>query len=321
MHQRPPSLYENIFILGSSSFPVLLNILQSCSVSFVCWTIVLLSYYSLSIYKSLSFYFLCLVIIGFVFYLILQTYLIVIGIKWITVLGSIEMKRNERWVKKLISHQFKYAGKISEEIFVQFKILLYNQFKSNPNVNNNDNEELSSYRNNNKNTINFDLNYYPCLKELIKTSYKRYKRNVCDSIKIGTELKPLLASCGSCFEWNDINITLIISLLGETKRSKGEIDLNDLYDICGALLYFKTLKPHQIIKTVFETYYDNYPKIYKETKSLKWSNIELFFNHNLRFFNDEMLLYLKEQCSYIRETFSLDDFISTIVTPRYYYPN
>lgn len=333
MNQRPPSLYENLFALGNTTFPVLLNMLQSFAVLFICWVIVLFTYYSMKLFEEFSYYGLCAIIVGALLYLFIQSYLIVIGIKWITVLRSIEMKRNEKCVKKLINHHLTYAGRLSEEIFVQFKILLYDKSKDKTqslsldlsnthHINYNHNKEIffnSKHKSNKAIEINDYELQYPSLKEIIKANYKRYKSNLEEPLLIATELKPFLISCGNSLDSNDIHFVSL--LLGEQRESEGKIYLNDLYDICGAILYFRNQKPDTIVRRVFEFYYETYPKIYKETKSLKWKNIDLFFQHYANYFTEEIQDYLKEECRYIGETFSLDDFISIVVTPRRYYPN
>lgn len=229
---------------------------------------------------------------------------------------SIEMKRNEKCVKKLVNYHLKKAGKISEDLFVQFKKLYYDN-KTNTIRNREDQLIGNDDSYNSQNQTEFELTY-PTLIDMIKTNYARFKKNLDDPIIIKDELQPFLKSCGNSLTKEEIEFTY--HMVDNLPQMNGKLYLNNLNDICGAVIYFQKLKPYDIVYSVFDYYYKRNQNLFeKETQGLKWKNIELFLESHQLYFNKEMIGFIKDECTYMGEQFSLDAFISTILTPRQFY--
>lgn len=305
-------------MLGQTTFPFIINTLQCCCIIFICWLIITFSHYTTAItstYTNYSYFFIVPISIC---YIITQCYLIVIALKWYTMLTSIEMKRNEKCVKKLINYHLKKAGKISEDIFIQFKKLYYDNKKNT--IKNRENQLIEE---DNKSNISqsqykeFELTY-PTLIDLLKTNYARFKNSLEEPIDIKDELQPFLKSCGNSLTREEIEFTY--HMIDNIPQMNGKIYLQNLNEICGGIIYFRKIKPYEIVYNVFNDYYKRNLNLFeKETLGLRWKNIELFIENHQLYFNKEMIEFIKDECAYLGEQFSLDAFISTILTPRQFY--
>ena len=150
------------------------------------------------------------------------------------------------------------------------------------------------------------------LESLIKLSLTRFKRyqnqNVLD---IKTELKPFLKSTGNDLNEEEIDFLLFCSeMLFPNFNYK--LTFEQLCDLCGVVLYFRTKNQEEVMRTVFSYFYKNNPQFYKD-KVLKWENIENFIDNFNVYFSDKDKEFMKEEANYLGEYFTLDAFIMTVV--------
>ena len=155
------------------------------------------------------------------------------------------------------------------------------------------------------------------MKDMLTVEYNRFDKANGDSIDIKYELRPFLKSCGNIL--NASEIEFMLSLYPPNTEFDGNLTLWQLFDICGALLLFRMKKPSELISFAFDYYYKENPQMYREN-IMKWINIEEFFTFYKDYFNQRQLKYIKEQCDYLGNSFSTDEFIAAISTPSQYYP-
>ena len=135
-HQRPASLYENLFIGGTTGVAILFNIVQTCTLLFNAWLILVYTKHMSYMYDAYTKTTTLLFVIPIsIVYFILQVYITAIVLKWHTIIDSVEMKRNEKCVRKLVNFHLREAGRLSEEIFQNFKRIYYDiKINSKPEV-------------------------------------------------------------------------------------------------------------------------------------------------------------------------------------------
>ena len=315
LHQRAPSLYEDLLFCGQSGIYFILNILQCCSILLICWCIATFAYFADKITKKFSNLHYWYIIIGFVLFTIAQVYITVICLKWLTMISSIEMKRNDKCVKKMIKNQMKQIGEVSNEIINSFKKIYFDvkKGKGTPGAINN---QLLIEEEDSKDSNEFELQIQT-MKDMLTVEYNRFDKANGDSIDIKYELRPFLKSCGNIL--NASEIEFMLSLYPPNTEFDGNLTLWQLFDICGALLLFRMKKPSELISFAFDYYYKENPQMYREN-IMKWINIEEFFTFYKDYFNQRQLKYIKEQCDYLGNSFSTDEFIAAISTPSQYYP-
>ena len=334
VHQRPTNFYENLIIFGHTGFYFLLNLIQCICVLFVCWGISLYVQFREDMTDKFGKIAYLFIILCSLIYLVSQEYLTTITLKWFTVIDSIEMNRNNKCIQKMINKHLKKSGEIANKIYTNFK-KIYFDIKTNGNalgeenskiINDSlsENENLISTKPKNKNhNINNNNNdndefklIYPNLENFLTLSFNRFQKMRNNSIDVRYELRPFLRSCGNVLS-ND-EIVFMLHLMEDKKKYQGTLNLEQLKYICGATLFFRQKKPQDIIKFVFDNYYNQNSKVFKDIY-LEWGNIELFLNENSDYFSKEEINFMKNICEYIGDTFSLDGFIMGILAPRQYY--
>jgi hypothetical protein len=107
----------------------------------------------------------------------------------------------------------------------------------------------------------------------------------------------------------------MLHLIQNFHSFKGQLTITNLFNIYGAILHFRILNPFDIIKFVMTTYYKSYPQTY-----MTYNTIELFVNTYHKFFTIEENEFIKEQCRYLGESFTLDALMINILSLRQYYP-
>ena len=313
-HQRPPSIYENLMIFGISGFPFLLNIIQSICIIFIAWSVITFSKHFNKIedkYSKLSYIFL---IGGCIIYFILQGFLSTLILKYYTIIDSIEMKRNEKCVKKMINNHLYHSGKISEQIFKNFK-RIYFDMKINSKNDILEDQIFNNINNERENELSLT---YRHLQNMIKTCVERYTKKTGENavIDIENDLMPFLKTLGNNLTNSDIEFMLY--LIQNFKNFKGKLTIENLSDIYGAILHFRKLTPLQIVNFVFDNFYKNNPQYFRESH-FTYQSIELFINNYHKFFNDEQIEFIKEQCRYLGESFTLDSLMINILSLRQFY--
>jgi len=201
-HQRPPSIYENLMIFGISGFPFLLNLIQSICIIFIAWSVITFSKHFNKIedkYSKLSYIFL---IGGCIIYFILQGFLSTLILKYYTIIDSIEMKRNEKCVKKMVNNHLYHSGKISEQIFKNFK-RIYFDMKINANHEILEDQIFNNINNERENELSLT---YRHLQNMIKTCVYRYTKKNDENavIDIENDLMPFLKTLGNNLTNSDI---------------------------------------------------------------------------------------------------------------------
>lgn len=324
MHQRPPSLYEKEILFGQSGFYFMLNLLQCCCFIFICWTVTLFGYYGPKLSNEYNNNIYMIMIAGFIIYLVLQLLMTTIALKWLTVISSVEMKRNEKCVKKMINHKMKEMCIISNSVLNSFKKIYYdvNLRSSTPTpMGDNEYDDFNQLIDSDNNSVSSQNQKFklssPNLKEFITLNWNRFKKANNTSIDIQYELKPFLKSCGNIL--NNEEIDFFLYLIGKSKKYNGTLNLNQLCDICGAILHFRQKNPETILKFVFDNYYMENKKVYRDI-IMKWSDIEVFLGNYQEYFNKKQNNYIESECKYLGDSFTLDSFIAMILTPSQYNP-
>ena len=321
IHLRPPSLYENTLICGASGFALMFNVIQTCSLLFIAWIIILYVkhyFYIRTVYSKLTVF--LFMIPCSIIYFILYVYLTAVVLKWNAVVSSIEMNRSEKNVKKMVNYHIKRASRISEEIFLIFKRIYYDMKlnKKQSNFSFEEESNLLHFKNSTQNEMKLG---FPHLQELIRMSVCRYtgKENDNGEINIKEDLLPYLKSLGNTLNSNEIEFMFHLISDFDAFEKKGKLNVNNLYDICGAILHFRTKRPIDIYKFVFDTFYQNHPQYYKET-NMSFQTMELLINNYKEYFNNEHVSFIKEQCLYYGNSFSFDSIINSFVSFRQYCP-
>ena len=338
-HLRPLSFYEENIFLGQTGLYLLLNIIQSTAVIFVVWEIGIFIFYFTNYIKNEGIGAILLTILVMIVYFLLYEFLVILAIKRLTVISSIEMQRNNNAVKKTIKKQLKNVGEISNNIYTNFKEIFFDikMDKNNNKISflneeeaplcniNNDNNSINNNLISNNNEISRNNNFeefklsYPNLKDFLALSFERFKKQREDNlIDIKTELRPFLKSCGNILNEKETSF-LIHCIQSKYRGYNGLLSLEQLYDMCGIMLYFRERKRQDIIMEVFDYYYKQNSRIYKE-KKIKWEIIDNFLSIYAQYFNEEEIKFLREQTKYIGEPFALDAFIMSVIAPGQYYP-
>ena len=166
------------------------------------------------------------------------------------------MKRNEKCVRKLVNFHLREAGRLSEEIFQNFKRIYYDiKINSKP-------EEHEKIFTIEENESELKLGF-PHLQEMIRLNVARYTHSEDEkaTIDIKEELRPFLKSFGN--HLNNKEIEFMFHLIENFDEFQGKLTINNLFDIYGAILHFRTQKPLDIFKFVFNHFYEDNPQFYK----------------------------------------------------------
>ena len=326
VHQRPPSLYENLLLGGASAFAFMFNVIQTCSLLFIAWGIILFAkHYSYIITSYSKVTVLLITIPLFFIYLTLYVYVTASVLKWNAIVSSIEMNRNEKNVRKMVRYHVKRAARISDEIFLIFKRIYYdmkvNKKQNSHMINDNSNNLIDDdskplHFNNSESELKLG---FPHLQEIIRMNMIRYTGKQKDNgmiIDIKEDLIPFIKSFGNSL--NEKEIEFMLHMISNFDEFNGKINVNDLFDICGAILHFRTKRPMDIFTFVFDTFYENDPK-YKDI-NMSFQKINLFIDNYKEYFNQEQITFIKDQCFYYNDSVSFDSLISSIISFRQYYP-
>ena len=327
MHQRPPSLYESIFIFGQSGPYIMLNVLQCCCFLLICWSVGTFGFFARRIISKYTKYAYIFLICGLIIYVALQAFFTIFALKWITIISSIEMKRNDKCVQKMINRHMKKISDISYGILNSFK-KIYFDYKNQSSTTTpvpDDAESNNLLIDDNEMEVNsendeFQLNYHN-LRNFITLSFNRFNKMNPNGIDIKYELRPFLRTCGNVL--NNEEMQFLLYLVSKSKNYSEILTLKQLYNICGILLHFREKKPYEIANFVFQKYYsDNNRVVYRVFKdeNMKWNDIEVFLGNYQEYFDNTKRMFIEEQCNYLGEQFSLDSFISAILTPCQYHP-
>ena len=313
-HQRPPSIYENLLFFGISGFSLILNIIQSICIIFIACSIITFTKHYHKIINKYSNLINILLIGSLIIYFILQGYLTALLLKYYTIINSIEMRRNEKCVQKMINNHLYHSGKIAEEIFKNFKKIY---FDMKINQQNEIQEEKILINENNEQENELKCTFIP-LQNMIKTCICRYTKQNNENafIDIENDLIPFLKTLGN--NLTNEEIEFMIHLIQNFNNFKGQLSFDNICDIYGAILHFRQKNPLQIINYVFDNYYKNNPQYFRDSH-FTYNNIELFVNTYHKFFNVEQANFIKEQCSYLGESFTLDSLMINILSLRQYY--
>lgn len=221
------------------------------------------------------------------------------------------MKRDSKCIKKMINKKIREIGELSNEIIKVFKRIYFLKklnIYHNPNINY-DNIEAYEHKEN-----PFELKYEG-LKKIIKANLEIFESEKKMSIKVKTELVPFLRSCGNVLSKEEIED--LVFIIG----NKETVTLDDLYNVCGFMLNMREKRNNEIIKDVFDYYYDENKDIYGDKMNVDYKNIEVFIERNNEHFkNNQIKQFILHQCYYLGDSFTLDAFISIISTQGQYYP-
>ena len=327
VHQRPPSLYENLLLGGASAFAFMFNVIQTCSLLFIAWGIILFAkHYSYIITSYSKITVLLITIPLFFIYLALYIYITASVLKWNAIVSSIEMNRNEKNVKKMVHYHIKKAARISDEIYLIFKRIYYdmkvNKKQHSHMINDNSNNLIDDdfkllHINNSESELKLG---FPHLQEIIRMNMIRYTGKQKDNgmiIDIKEDLLPFIKSFGNSL--NAKEIEFMLHMISNFDEFNGKISVNDLFDICGAILHFRTKRPMDIFTFVFDTFYKNDPQYYKDI-NMSFQKINLFIDNYKEYFNQEQITFIKDQCFYYNDSVPFDSLISSIISFRQYYP-
>ena len=124
-HQRPSSLYENLIIFGNTGFHLIINIIQSICLIFIAWGVITFGKHLSVIRNKYNKLGLILFISVSIIYFFIQGFITALTLKWYCIIDSIEMRKNEKCVKKMINHHLYHSGKIAESIFQNFKKIYF----------------------------------------------------------------------------------------------------------------------------------------------------------------------------------------------------
>jgi len=248
-------LFEGTVVLGITGFTLLLNIIQTLSVSFIIWSVLL---YVKHLTPMMDYYgnnkvILAAVVPLTVIYFILMVLITVLNLRWYTLISSIEMNRNEECINKVLNVQRKRASEISDDIYNSFKKIFYDikTKKYLDGKRTNPNQAFEFGLGNKK--MQFYLN-------IAFDKFKAFTKNTTDDfdedkIQIKDELKYFLKSTGNRLD--DTQIDFMLHLVIDFDKENGELSRTQICDIWGAILSFSKYTPQEIFYEVLNYYYDN----------------------------------------------------------------
>ncbi len=306
IHNNYPSLYDEMMFMGSTGYYIFLNLIQYILFLFSVWSTFIFTKEIFNIYREKPIWMFGSTIGLFVLYFFLYTYLITITIRWYTIISSIETRRNDKCLRKTLNYQAQIYSNISQSIAYAFKKILYDNFYDKDPQNNpfklpipNFQKKLKFYIKRFKGILDVDSNQP---REIINFDIKN-------------ELPHFLRSCG--MDLNEEELDFLLHISGD-KLNLLNNTINDvqLQDIWGAINYFCSKPMHEIIREVFENYYQ---KDYMEDmdkidfQSFNEKKISDFLIYYKDYFSDDLTEFMIEESSYLGANFSLDIFIFRII--------
>lgn len=233
----------------------------------------------------------------FLFYLGVLTYILSISLRWYTLISSVEMKRNNKAIKKLVEFHTKKAGEMSDAIFKNFKRIYF---------------EIAIREN--KNALGQDY-----ARKMIKIQFKRFTRNTSDEncyISIDSQLKSFLYTTGN--KLNETELQHMLYFLDDIDSLDGDkITREQFCEIYCAFMKFSEEKPEFILNEVLDHYFMN-EKL--DPSEMDADKVRHFFDTFNEFFPQDQINYVLTECSYLDKIFSRDAFNFLILSPRKFYP-
>lgn len=346
------TIYENLIFLGKYGIFVIEYTVQIVYLVFTGLN-------SFFIYKELSNCYLeygliitlLIVIVNLIFYNLIFIFLICNTLKWLTLYNYQEMNKNNSLIDQTIQYQLVENSKKSNKLYQSFKKIYFNLLlknKDNANYNNiviNDNRNKSniagliSYLQ--KILINFQFTKYIKFRnikfkknDIIKKSFhllnnyytndEKYIDIYKESfINVKEELELLLVSTGN----NNLKkeeLELILHFINENNSyvdSKQEyIDIKSIYEIIGATNYFSKKNPIDIIEFVLNKFLENDKKTSND-KEYSINKVKEFFQVYNKYFENELIEYVLDECNYLPPIFNSNQLSHTIFSIRKYYQN
>ncbi len=154
---------------------------------------------------------------------------------------------------------------------------------------------------------------YTHLIDLIKYNIANFKHEDYKTarISIKEELAPFLKSFGCPLNANEVKF--MFHLIENIKDSNGELNYQQLCDVYGAVLHFRTKKPIDIFKYVFNGYHNK-----EQMDDLNYKQVDDFMKYYADLFNPEMQKFVQEQCNELGDSFSFDSLFTNVSAFRQY---
>lgn len=320
---RAPSLFESIAAFGIFGKYFIELILQAVLMSGIgCITLLISSEirHLAIVYGVWVYPFLIIYLIVFIF---LFSYLLTLNLRWLTLYSSLEMNRDDLTIKEVNSAQLTKAASHYNKLFNSFKMIYFDKLDVENRANK---SEYSGYRLNNKymkNLIDYQFNVF-LIHKLKMEGLSEDEIKSLDlgslNIQIDNELTIFLNTCGNFLEESEIEFMLHFT---EKRRdAKGSnpthITINDIYDILGAMLFFKAKDPAQIVQEVIVNYLISVNV--NHYNIIPQSILRSLFEDFQEYFDKESVAVLIDELPYFKEI-SLDSIVQHIVINRRYYPN
>ncbi|MCQ2818489.1 MAG: hypothetical protein MJ252_14570 [archaeon] len=314
INDRPPSFYESFFPLGVNFFPIALNLLQTVNLIFISWVIILFGKHLSDIVEAYSKFSYIFLIAGLIIYLSIHIYFTALSLKWFTLLDSIEMKRNEKVLNKVIQLHINEHSEIANDIFNAFKVIYFKMKSSNQKE---EYDPLVVDQDFNEKSNELTLTYSHMI-NLIKYSLSQFKHEDYKNaeINIKEELIPFSKSFAGALTQKEIYFMLRLANL---KENQEKLNYQNLCDIYGAILHFRTQKPMEIFKYVFNTHFKKDPN--ENIQKISDRQVTKFIESYKELFTPEMKEFLKDQCRELGEnegSFSFDSLFGIVNSYRQY---
>jgi hypothetical protein len=91
-HNRPPTLYEDLIIFGTSGFYLLINVIQIIGFMFIIWTILFFFKEYTVIVKEQGNWFIYFFISLLLIYIVTFAIILTINLKWYTIISSVSYR-------------------------------------------------------------------------------------------------------------------------------------------------------------------------------------------------------------------------------------
>jgi len=324
-HGRPPSLYEDLVIYGASGFYMLINLIQVIGFCFIIWMVVIIIKYSSMFITQMGDYFAFIFIPVLFLYIFFYAFLIAINIRWFTIISSIEMKRNDKNVKKVINKQIENAAETVEHIYQGFKRLYYDM-KLNEKKKKGDlgakvlplDNKLGLSEITLMNLINIQIRRFKLIPKNDIQNIHNYQ------ISLQDELKAFFKTSGNRMSDHDIQHAQHFIESFSDKEIE-HLTNEHIYEMYCATLYFSNEFPQQIISEVFKQYFDERDEIetvtnFSDKRALNLLKVSEFLQWYSNYFGHELIIFIKEECAYLEKEFSIDAFIHMLISLRRYNP-
>jgi len=257
----------------------------------------------------------------FIVYLVIILYFVAINLKWISLLSFIEMKKNQKIIKKVLNLQLWKSKLQYSDIYKCFQKLYFDMKIENIEV------IRSGASLDEKNEGEFNNLGIEGLRNMINFQYLRYLKSnpenqnikeqelLSKTLSISQDMKHFLSSTGnSGFSDAQIEYMLYFSE-DQSNINNGEVSIQNLYDIWGSMIHFSREHVDTIIKYIFTRYYEKRKDLGAfnlERKDIVLDSEKIYqlINYYRDYFTKEHATFIKNECQYLPQTFSLNSFIS-----------